>query len=140
MVEQLHAYIEVTADHIPYVADTWLNSFRSAPGVRDIPPDVYFPWMKRKIENCLLHAGVMVAVNSENTDDIVGCIVYLGKTLIYGYVRHGFRKEGHFKELCRRACPDGFTDYCFRSAAWDHPRGGLEYRPFFLPGGVNAFC
>ncbi len=128
--------------HIPYVAHSWMTSFKSAPCVRGMLDDDYFPKMKEHVRDLLAHSDVWVALDSQDDDLVLGYIVCNEQTLHYGYVRNDYRKEGIFKALCAKATRHeqesrgsahrGLTEYSHRSIGWDHARGGLVFRPFFL--------
>lgn len=134
-------YIPAEPSHIPYVAHSWMTSFKNAACVRGVEDDLYFPWMKQHVAGILKRANCMVAVDPQDSDLVIGYIVYEGNTLHYGYVRHGYRKEGIFKTLLDTAATRyrdagnagfSFSCYTFQSSAWDHGRSGLRFTPFFI--------
>ncbi len=132
MSADLYSYIPADARHVPFIADTWMQSFRKSPTCAGMSDDLYYPWMKRHMSAIIERAGAIVCVDPEDDDSILGYVVFEGKLIHYGYTRNGYRKEKVFQTL-RNVI--GATGYTHRSRNWDHERGGLLYVPWFVAGG-----
>jgi GNAT superfamily N-acetyltransferase len=88
---------------IPFITSSWLKSFRDAPFMGSCPNDIYFFDQHRVIESLLPRCITLVAVNEDDSDQILGwCAAELIDTALvvhYMYVKHPFRKLGIAKRM-----------------------------------------
>lgn len=80
---------------IPFIFNSWLQSYRKSPSARNITNTTFYSEHHKIIEQCLKNSLVVMAVDKEDPNNIYGYIVaeqvegYLVVHFIY--VKHTFR-------------------------------------------------
>ena len=81
---------------LPYIHQTWIRSYKSAPRSRRMDPNEYWCRQSVTIEKCLQSSSILVArmAGKDAPDTILGWICFAGDVLHYVYVRKVFRNQG----------------------------------------------
>lgn len=90
---------------LPFVVDSWLNSYRMAPRARDMG-DVYFAEQKAIVRRLCNDAGLVIACDAEDPEAILGWLCATNPPNIepdpvvhYVYVRAAGRRCGVARRL-----------------------------------------
>lgn len=92
-----------------FILNSWLKSYRNSYYAIKIPNQIYYQEQKALISNLLGKSQVVVAVNQEDSSQILGFIMFeIGKISLtpvihYIYVKSPFRKLGIGTELLQEA-------------------------------------
>lgn len=111
--------------HLPFVVGAWIKSMRLE--YKDVDEDLYYEWAKRHCAELVETSDVLVAVDPEDPDNIIGFIVYKNGCLAWAYVRKDWRANNVFRTLKEVA---GIDRYSHRSHSWNHRRSGLPFIPW----------
>lgn len=93
------------AADVPFILDSWLNSFRHAYHTRGMDGPVYFQEQRRVVETLLRRCSVLVACDSGEPSSVWGYAVgeeidsYL--VVHFVYVRAGFQDHGIGTDLMK---------------------------------------
>lgn len=92
---------------MPFIFDTWVESFRLAHAAGPIPMDMYRNIYREVIKRVLQFPGVLctVAFNAEIPSQTIGYVVAGGwapMTVHYLFVKHWFRRNGLARELMKQ--------------------------------------
>ena len=86
------------ASDIGFIFNSWLKSFRNSDFAINISNEIYYAEHHKVIESLLKNYNVLVAVNSDDLNQIYGFICGGHTenilTIHYVYVKHTFRKMG----------------------------------------------
>lgn len=115
------------ANDLPFVIDSWSQSYYGAKAVAGMQKDDYFPAMHSKVKDILARPGVVlvVACASEDDDTILGWAAFEDRCLHYVVVKKDVRGVGIAKALV----PDSITMYSYKSARIEKIPNGWKYRP-----------
>lgn len=97
-------------------------------------PQAYMEYQNRMIEVVLARAPVLVAVNKEDTDQLIGHVVYEKPNILhYVYTKGPFRRLGIARSLIDAALSDAGGDIIVTH--WMHlvpklVRGHVTYNPY----------
>lgn len=123
-------------DH-DFVLNSWLMSYRRAPGSHHLPNGVYFRRMRRVAERILSHSDTKVARPLDWPEGVLGwlCAEQCDGVFAvhYGFVKVFYRKRGLGKALIDAFAPTGrlvFTH--LRPPYTDHLRNlGFTHAPHY---------
>lgn len=95
-------------DDLPFIFDTWVESFRLSHAAGPIPMDMYRNIYREVIRRLMQFPDVeaIVAYNAEIHKQVLGYIVFGGwapKTVHFLFVKHWFRHNGLARELMHQA-------------------------------------
>lgn len=86
-----------------FISNSWLKSFRGSPINKDIPARVYYYFQHKVLEKLVNRSEVIVACNSDNSDEIFGyiCAEVLDEVNVihYIYVKEAYRGYGIANQL-----------------------------------------
>lgn len=99
--------------HMAFITDTWMKSYRRAPEVRDVPKDIYSAGMRARVERLLKASEVYVASAG---GVYVGWSCFDGERTHYCYVKSLYRRQGIATSLLQGA-PKLATHYV--PGAWN---------------------
>ena len=106
----MHQLRWATQSDYPFIANSYLKSYRSAPAAKAMINDVYFPEYKARLEAMVASGSVLVACATDDPDQILGYLIFTelaGHTLLhYVYVKYPFRQHGIASNLIATAKPD----------------------------------
>lgn len=106
----MHQLRWATQSDYPFIANSYLKSYRCAPAAKAMINDVYFPEYKARLEAIVATGSVLVACASDDPDQILGYLLFselAGRTILhYVYVKYPFRQHGIAKSLILTAKPD----------------------------------
>ena len=90
---------------MPYIHQTWIRSYKSAPHCRRMEIADYWCGQTVVIQRCLLESNVLVArmAGEDAPDTILGWACFAGDVLHYVYVRKAFRNHGVASQLLAEA-------------------------------------
>lgn len=90
-------------DDIPFLTNSWLESYRHSPQIRGVPNSVYFYYHHKVLEELLTRCTVLVCCYPDRPSQILGyiCAELFDTALVvhYVYVKKTFRKLGIGKSL-----------------------------------------
>lgn len=93
-------------EDLNFILSSWLRSYRNTYLVRFVNNDTYFSAQKRLIMRILEQRTVMVISSNEDSDQIIGYLVYgpysLNPTSVvldYAYVKSPYRKMGFLRHM-----------------------------------------
>lgn len=97
------------ASDLPWVTDTWLNSFREAN--YGVPHDEFFDTQRKVIKHLFGRSRIAIACDPDDSDQVFGYVVWepraAGKPLLHwAYTKHAFRRFGIFRRLLMLVDPD----------------------------------
>lgn len=99
----------------PFIANSYLKSYRKAPGNRALINEVYFPEYKARLEGIVASGAVLIAHAPDDPDHILGYAIasqLAGYQVVhYVYVKYPFRQQGIAKSLLLAIKPDFGTSY-----------------------------
>lgn len=121
-------YQTAEPNHIPFIAGTFVKSYRKAAECAGWADDDYYPWAKLHVAKLIANSLCLVAVDPVDTDNIAGYILYYPPFMHWAYVRKDWRNNNVFSRLREYSQVHG---YSHRSHQWHHERGGLVYRPWW---------
>lgn len=82
-----------TAEDLPLILNSWLESHREEDGNGRMSNDVYFAIHKPRIVAILQRATTLIAANPDDPWQVYGWICYEGGVVHYVYVKyHSFRR------------------------------------------------
>lgn len=112
---------------IPFVIDSWAQSFYGAPAVKYVWRDDYFKGMHRLIVGLLARKGARLTVASPEGDDetVLGWACREGDVLHYAFVRPQHKEDVSLDTLLG----DGISVFTHRSRAFS-PKPHWRYTPF----------
>jgi len=95
---------QATKEDIPFLANSWLKSYRDAYAVKGCPNTLYYQFQHKVIDWALSESAVLVLCDPEDEWLILGWLAYqrLSGGVIaihYLYVKHPFRKQGLAKRM-----------------------------------------
>lgn len=79
---------------IPFIYQTWLNSFRYDSWSKATAKSVFFDHYKLVIDEILSNSKTLIACLPEDEDIILGYLVYESQIIHYIFVKNDFRKYG----------------------------------------------
>lgn len=93
---------QLTADDIPFLYDSWLNSYRDSPFFsKKIRSSIFFKFHRKIVSKLLEKSQVIIAAAKEDPDIIIAYIVFdeTKRILHYVYVKEPFRHLGIASKL-----------------------------------------
>jgi GNAT superfamily N-acetyltransferase len=118
-----------TEEDLPFIYSSWLQSYKKT--VKYVSDKNYYKGQHAVIAALLEHSNSAVLCSQE-TDRIVGYIVWEGDTLHYIYVKNTFRGFGFGSSMVATCVPNVqyFTHY---TPAMSRFLPGCEFDPYNLP-------
>jgi len=96
-------YREMTPEDRPFVASSFIRSFRKSPYVGLIPAQLYQPVYGAIVDGILDRSRTMVSFNHENQKQTFGFVTFDPDVLHYVYVKRPFRNMGIAGRLLTQA-------------------------------------
>lgn len=130
---------------IPLVMDSWMETYRSAPDVRLVPNEVYFPTQRRVIRALMARCRLAVACDPNDEDQVYGWVAWEERerdvVIHYTYTKGIFRRMGVARRLWQVANPSGKDVVATHlgPSSWELKQAGKRFwfRPFLL---LTAVC
>lgn len=111
----MHQLRWATQSDYPFIANSYLKSYRCAPAAKAMINDVYYPEYKARLEAMVASGSVLVACASDDADQILGYLLFTelaGQAVLhYVYVKYPFRQHGIATALVLAAKPNFGTPY-----------------------------
>lgn len=127
---------EATEKDVPFIFSAWLKSFRNNPWVKTAPNPVYYKYQHELIERLLSRSSVVVACSEEDSDQILGFMVFEERggcnVVHYVYVKQPYRKLQIASQLLSVPQRIDFYSHCNGKI---HPKlkdSGAVYHPYLL--------
>ncbi len=84
-----------------FISNSYLKSYRNAPGVSILDNPTYYSEFKRRLDYLLLTSECVVACHIDDPDQIFGYRIGSVPVLHYVYVKYPFRRFGVAKALLK---------------------------------------
>ena len=95
---------QLQANDTQFIYDSWLKAIRHSNKNDHLINDVYYPEQRKRIEEILSIADVIIACNEQDQDQIFGYIVFKKPNILYyGHVKGPFRRMGIFNTMMQAA-------------------------------------
>lgn len=122
-----------------FIFNSWLQSFKGSKVLDHISQEFYYQGQHQVIERILRQANIKMLVNSEQTEDIYGYIIFEEIEGIfvmhYAYLKQTFRYLGLFRRMLNEFKPGegaGFYTHNSKCAYYVGQKFNLFYNPYIL--------
>lgn len=132
---QDHPVRKAISEDLPFIFDSWLQTFRRSPFATGIPGPIYFQRQRARIVRLLLNCSVLIAHARGSPEVILGYLVRDEKApvLHYLYAKGAMRRLGLGSVLIAAAsleCPLEYTHLTRDGQLFAKQRAGWQYNPF----------
>jgi GNAT superfamily N-acetyltransferase len=131
------AFRHTHAEDIPFIFNSWLQSYRHSIHVKNIANTVYFGEHHKVLERIMKRSEAIIACDPTDQTQIFGYIVYeiiTGVLVVhYAYVKLPYRKLGIMKQLLEKAGRKVNHHFVYTHETHTAHKLALKFSAFYNP-------